>query len=133
MWAAAVMAGVMGVMSKHTHRYQAKTKLQQDGGSIGNVLTGEVADAVMAWWKGDLLTLAGGGPAGGGGQQDHPRDEQDGQQHRAGPADHVRLPGPAGGRQDATARPADLGGEGGEGGEVGVGGAVRVLPQTLAP
>ena len=58
MWAAAVVAGVLGVMSNHTYRYNKETKRQLDGGSIGNVLTGEVADVVMAWWKGEFVSLA---------------------------------------------------------------------------
>ena len=33
-------------------------QMQLDGGSIGNVLTGEVADVVMAWWKGEFVSLA---------------------------------------------------------------------------
>ena len=58
MWAAAVVAGVLGVMSNHTYRYNKQTRKQLDGGSIGNVLTGEVADVVMAWWKGEFVKLA---------------------------------------------------------------------------
>ena len=58
MWAAAVVAGVMGVMNNHTYRYNQQTRKQLDGGSIGNVLTGEVADVVMAWWKGEFVKLA---------------------------------------------------------------------------
>ena len=58
MWTAAVVEGVMGVMTNHTYRYNKQTKRQQDGGSIGNVLTGEVADVVMAFWKGEFVKLA---------------------------------------------------------------------------
>ena len=45
-------------MSNHTYRYQQETRLQEDGGSIGNLLTGEMADAIMAWWKGQFMELA---------------------------------------------------------------------------
>ena len=45
-------------MNNHTYRYNQQTRKQSDGGSIGNVLTGEVADVVMAWWKGEFVTLA---------------------------------------------------------------------------
>ena len=58
MWAAAVVAGVLGAMNNHTYRFNQQTRRQLDGGSIGNVLTGEVADVVMAWWKGNFVTLA---------------------------------------------------------------------------
>ena len=57
MWTAAVVAGVLGVMNNHTYRYNQQTRRQKDGGSIGNVLTGEVADVVLAWWKGEFVTL----------------------------------------------------------------------------
>lgn len=58
MFAMATVAGVMGVMSNHTYRYRQQTRLQHDGGSIGNQLAGEVADVVMAWWTGVFLGLA---------------------------------------------------------------------------
>ena len=48
----------MGVMSNHTYRFNKQTRKQKDGGSIGNVLTGEVADEVMSWWKGEFVELA---------------------------------------------------------------------------
>ena len=52
MFAMAVIAGVMGVMDNHCYRFNGQTRRQADGGSIGNQLTGEVADVVMAWWSG---------------------------------------------------------------------------------
>ena len=58
MWTAGVVAGGIGGMNNHTYRYNKETRKQLDGGSIGNVLTGEVADVVMAWWKGEFVTLA---------------------------------------------------------------------------
>ena len=58
MWTAAVVAGVLGARSNHTYRYNQQTRRQLDGGSIGNVLTGEVADVVMSWWKEEFVTLA---------------------------------------------------------------------------
>ena len=58
MWTAAVVAGVLGVMNNHTYRYNKKTRRQLDGGSIGSVLTGEEADVVMVWWKGEFVSLA---------------------------------------------------------------------------
>ena len=58
MWTAAVVAGVLGAMNNHTYRYNQQTRRQVDGGSIGNVLTGEVADVVMSWWKGEFVKLA---------------------------------------------------------------------------
>ena len=58
MWTTAVIAGVIGVMSNHTYRFNKQTRKQKDGGSIGNVLTGEVADVVMSWWKGEFVELA---------------------------------------------------------------------------
>ena len=58
MWTAAVVAGVLGVMYNQTYRFNKQTKKQGDGGSIGNVLMGEVADVVMAWWKGEFVELA---------------------------------------------------------------------------
>ena len=45
-------------MGNHTYLYNQQTRRQLDGGSIGNVLTGEVADVVMSWWKGEFITLA---------------------------------------------------------------------------
>ena len=58
MFAMAVIAGVMGAMSNHCYRFEQKTRRQNDGGSIGNQLTGEVADVVMAWWTGEFKKLA---------------------------------------------------------------------------
>ena len=58
MFAMAVVAGVMGAMSNHCYRFEQKTRRQNDGGSIGNQLTGEVADVVMAWWTGEFKKLA---------------------------------------------------------------------------
>ena len=58
MWAVAVVAGVLGAMSNHSYRFQQHTRLQEDGGSIGKVLVGEMANVVMSWWKGEYLTLA---------------------------------------------------------------------------
>ena len=54
----AVVAGLMGVMSNHCYRFEQQTRRQNDGGSIGNQLTGEVADVVMAWWTGVFTRLA---------------------------------------------------------------------------
>ena len=56
--AAAVVAGVLGVMENHAYRFNQQTRLQSDGRSICNVMTGEVADVVMAWWKGEFMSLA---------------------------------------------------------------------------
>ena len=58
MFAMAVIAGVMGVMDNHCYRFNGQTRRQADGGSIGNQLTGEVADVVMAWWSGEFTKLA---------------------------------------------------------------------------
>ena len=58
MFTMAVIAGVMGVMDNHCYRFNGQTRRQADGGSIGNQLTGEVADVVMAWWTGEFLSLA---------------------------------------------------------------------------
>ena len=58
MFAMAVIAGVMGVMNNHCYRFEQKTWRQNDGGSIGNQLTGEVADVVMAWWTGEFKQLS---------------------------------------------------------------------------
>ena len=58
MFAMAVVAGVMGAMSNHCYRFEQQTRRQNDGGSIGNQLTGEVADVVMAWWTGEFKKLA---------------------------------------------------------------------------
>ena len=58
MFAMAVIAGVMGVMENHCYRFNKQTRKQGDGGSIGNQLTGEVADVVMAWWSGEFTELA---------------------------------------------------------------------------
>ena len=58
MFAMAVIAGVMGVMDNHCYRFNGQTRRQADGGSIGNQLTGEVADVVMAWWSGEFSKLA---------------------------------------------------------------------------
>ena len=58
MFAMATIAGVMGVMNNHVYRFNKQTRKQNDGGSIGNQLTGEVADVVMAWWTGEFLSLA---------------------------------------------------------------------------
>ena len=55
-------SGCWGVRSDEQphlpHRYNQETRRQLDGGSIGNVLTGEVADVGMAWWKGEFVSLA---------------------------------------------------------------------------
>ena len=45
-------------MNNHTYRLKQETRLRSDGGNICNVLTGEVADAKMAWWKGQFMTIA---------------------------------------------------------------------------
>ena len=58
MFSMAVIAGVMGVMDNHCYRFNGQTRRQADGGSIGNQLTGEVADVVMAWWSGEFDKLA---------------------------------------------------------------------------
>ena len=44
MWAAALVAVVVGAMSNHTYLFKQETRRQKDADSIGNVLTGEVAD-----------------------------------------------------------------------------------------
>lgn len=58
MFAMAIIAGVMGVMNNHCYRFEQKTWRQKNGGSIGNQLTGEVADVVMAWWTGEFKKLS---------------------------------------------------------------------------
>ena len=58
MFAMAVVAGVMGAMNNHCYRFEQQTRRQNDGGSIGNQLTGEVADVVMAWWTGEFKKRA---------------------------------------------------------------------------
>ena len=58
MFTMAVIAGVMGVMDNHCYRFNGQTRRQADGGSIGNQLTGEVADVVMAWWSGEFSKLS---------------------------------------------------------------------------
>ena len=58
MFTMAVIAGVMGVMDNHCYRFNGQTRRQADGGSIGNQLTGEVADVVMAWWSSEFDKLA---------------------------------------------------------------------------
>ena len=60
MFSMAVIAGVMGFMDNHCYRFNGQTRRQADGGSIGNQLTGEVADVVMAWWSGEFDKLAKG-------------------------------------------------------------------------
>ena len=44
--------------NNHCYRFEQQTRRQNDGGSIGNQLTGEVADVVMAWWAGEFEMLA---------------------------------------------------------------------------
>ena len=49
------------VMANHVYSFDDTWRKQNDGGAIGNLLTGEVAKVVMAWWKtqfNDLSTAA---------------------------------------------------------------------------
>ena len=48
----------LGVMDNHSYRFNGQTRRQAVGGSIGNQLSGEVADVVMAWWSGEFSKLA---------------------------------------------------------------------------
>ena len=58
MLALAIVAGVINVMDNHVYRFNRENRKQTDGGSIGNMLTGEVAKLVMAWWTNEFFKLA---------------------------------------------------------------------------
>ena len=58
MIAMAVVTAVEAVMSKHVYSFDNIWRKQCDGGAIGNLLTGEVAKAVMAWWTTQFNNLS---------------------------------------------------------------------------
>ena len=45
-------------MNNHTYRFDRVNRKQSDGGSIGNILTGEIAKLVMSWWSRKFIALA---------------------------------------------------------------------------
>ena len=53
-----LIAGVLNCMNNHTYRFDRVNRKQADGGSIGNVLTGELAKLVMSWWSREFMKLA---------------------------------------------------------------------------
>ena len=53
-----IIAGVLNCMNNHTYRFNRVNKKQSDGGSIGNILTGEIAKLVMSWWSKEFTALA---------------------------------------------------------------------------
>ena len=58
MLALTITAGVINSMDNHTYRFDKTNRKQSDGGSIGNILTGELAKLVMSWWSKEFITLA---------------------------------------------------------------------------
>ena len=58
MIAMAVVTAVEAVMSKHVYSFDNIWRKQCDRGAIGNLLTGEVAKAVMAWWTTQFNNLS---------------------------------------------------------------------------
>ena len=48
--AMATITAVEAVMANHIYSFNNIWRKQHDGGAIGNLLTGEVAKVVMAWW-----------------------------------------------------------------------------------
>ena len=54
----AIVTAVEAVMSNHIYSFNNIWRRQQDGGAIGNVLTGEVAKVVMAWWTARFKELS---------------------------------------------------------------------------
>ena len=53
-----IIAGVLQSMNNHTYRFNTVNRKQTDGGSIGNILTGELAKLIMSWWSTEFIALA---------------------------------------------------------------------------
>ena len=58
MLAMAIVTGVEAVMANHCYSFNNTWRQQLDGGAIGNLLTGEIAKLVMAWWTTQFNELA---------------------------------------------------------------------------
>ena len=56
--AMALITAVEAVMTNHCCTFNNTWRQQEDGGAIGNLLTGEIAKLVMAWWTTQFNELA---------------------------------------------------------------------------
>ena len=54
----ATVKAVEVVMANHCYNFNNTWRQQEDGGAIGNLLTGEIAKLVIAWWTTHFSELA---------------------------------------------------------------------------
>ena len=54
----AIITAAEAVMTNHCYTFNNKWRQQEDGGAIGNLLTGEITKLVMAWWTTQFNELA---------------------------------------------------------------------------